>query len=77
MNKSNEYKLINDGGTEAQETLRKKIAADMRAKSEALKTKYSKEYFEFCQDYDDYTLEPAWFKDRAFTISLRDRGIYQ
>jgi len=77
MNKSNEYKLINDGGTEAQETLRKKIAADMRAKSEALKTKYSKEYFEFCESYDGARFEPAFYKDRAFTISLRDRGIYQ
>ena len=77
MNKSNEYKLVNNGLEEAQVELRKTIAADMRAKSEALKTKYSKEYFEFCQGYDDYTLEPAWFKDRAFTISLRDVGIYE
>ena len=77
MNKSNEYKLVNDGETKKQLDLRKAIAADMKAKSEALKLKYSKEYFAFCESYDGARFEPAFFKDRAFTISLRDRGIYE
>ena len=77
MNKPNEYKLVNDGETKKQLDLRKAIAADMKAKSEALKLKYSKEYFAFCKGYEASGFEPPFYKDREFAISLRDRGIYE
>ena len=77
MNNSNEYKLVNNGGNEKQVMLRKTIARDMKAKQDALKSKYSQEYFEFCQSYYANEFEPWFAKDRAFTMSLRDRGIYQ
>lgn len=77
MNTSNEYKLVNDAETKEAADLRKAISEDMKAKSKALKLKYSKEYFAFCESYDGARFEPAFFKDRAFTISLRDVGIYE